>query len=80
MHFGYIATHIKTKTIRKNAIRLWDERNNFIVYNGLNKDKDENIIWFKSKYPSIEFCYNNKAVMIRYWGWLKFDKVVIYGA
>lgn len=33
----------------------------------------------KNKYPNIEFCYNNKCVIIRYWGGLKFDKVVIYG-
>jgi hypothetical protein len=33
----------------------------------------------KNNYPSIEFCYNNKCVIIRYWGGLKFDKVVIYG-
>lgn len=32
----------------------------------------------KNKYPSVELCYNNKAVIIRYWGGLKFDKVVIY--
>lgn len=35
---------------------------------------------FKNKYPSVELCYGNKAVIIRYWGRLKFDKVVIYGA
>ena len=34
----------------------------------------------KNKYPSVEFCYKNKAVLIRYWGGLKFDKVVTYGA
>jgi hypothetical protein len=33
----------------------------------------------KCKFPSVEFCYNNKCVMIRYWGKLKFDKVVIHG-
>lgn len=33
---------------------------------------------FKSKFPSVEFCFKNKAVIIRYWGGLKFDKVVIY--
>ncbi len=34
----------------------------------------------KCKYPSVEICYKNKSVMIRYWGGLKFDKVVLYGA
>jgi hypothetical protein len=29
--------------------------------------------------PSITFCYGNKAITIRYWGKLKFDKVIIYG-
>jgi hypothetical protein len=33
----------------------------------------------KCKIPSVEFCYNNKCVIIRYWGGLKFDKVVFYG-
>jgi hypothetical protein len=33
----------------------------------------------KNKYPSVEFCYNKKCIMIRYWGGLKFDKVVLYG-
>lgn len=33
----------------------------------------------KNNYPSVEFCYNNKCVIIRYWGGLKFDKVVIKG-
>jgi hypothetical protein len=37
------------------------------------------IFHLKDKFPSIEFCYNNKVVIIRYWGGLKFDKVVIYG-
>lgn len=32
----------------------------------------------KDKFPSIEFCYNNKVVIVRYWGGLKFDKVIIY--
>ncbi len=32
----------------------------------------------KSKYPSVEFCNKNKCVIIRYWGWFKFDKVVMY--
>ena len=32
----------------------------------------------KNKYPSVEFCYNNKCIIIRYWGGLKFDKVVFY--
>ena len=32
----------------------------------------------KSKYPNVEFCYNNKCIIIRYWGGLKFDKVVFY--
>lgn len=32
----------------------------------------------KNKYPSVELRYKNKAVIIRYWGGLKFDKVVIY--
>jgi hypothetical protein len=32
----------------------------------------------KCKIPSVEFCYNNKCVIIRYCGGLKFDKVVIY--
>ena len=33
----------------------------------------------KCKIPSVEFCYNNKRVIIRYWGRLKFDKFVFYG-
>ena len=33
----------------------------------------------KCKFPCISFCYNNKCVMVRYWGGLKFDKVVVYG-
>ena len=33
----------------------------------------------KCKIPSVEFCYNNKRVIIRYWGGLKFDKFVFYG-
>ena len=33
----------------------------------------------KNKYPSIEFCYKNKAVMITYWGGIKFTKNVIHG-
>lgn len=37
------------------------------------------IFHLKDKFPSIEFCYNNKVVIIRYWGCLKFDKVIIYG-
>jgi hypothetical protein len=32
----------------------------------------------KSKYPNVKFCYNNKCIIIRYWGRLKFDKVVFY--
>jgi hypothetical protein len=32
----------------------------------------------KNKCPSVEFCYNNKCIIIRYWGGLKFDKVVFY--
>jgi len=32
----------------------------------------------KNKYPSVEFCYNNKAVIITYWGGLKFNKSVIH--
>jgi hypothetical protein len=34
----------------------------------------------KNKYPSVEFCYNNKSVIITYWGGIKFTKRVIYGA
>ena len=34
----------------------------------------------KSKYPNVKFCYNKKCIIIRYWGGLKFDRVVIYGA
>jgi hypothetical protein len=32
----------------------------------------------KCRIPSVTFCYNRKAVTIRYWGKLKFDKTVIY--
>ena len=32
----------------------------------------------KCEIPSITFCYKKKAVTIRYWGKLKFDKVVLY--
>ena len=32
-----------------------------------------------NRYPSVEFCFNNKSVIIRYWGGLKFDKVVLNG-
>ena len=32
----------------------------------------------KSKYPNVKFCYNKKFIIIRYWGRLKFDKVVFY--
>lgn len=32
----------------------------------------------ENKYPSVEFCYKNKAVMITYWGGIKFTKSVIY--
>ena len=34
----------------------------------------------KCRIPSITFCYKNKEVIIRYWGKLKFDKVVLYDA
>jgi len=29
----------------------------------------------KNKYSSVEFCYNNKAVIIRYWRGLKLETV-----
>ena len=32
----------------------------------------------KCKHPSIEFSFKTKAIIIRYWGGLKFDKVTIY--
>jgi hypothetical protein len=52
--------------------------------NGFNNLKTNKIMKvnfdLKNKYPSVEFCYNNKCIMIRYWGGLKFDKVVLYGA
>jgi hypothetical protein len=32
-----------------------------------------------NRYPSVELCYNNKSVIIRHWGGLKFDKVVLNG-
>jgi len=34
----------------------------------------------KCKYPSVEFATKRKSIIIRYWGGLSFDKVVIYGA
>ena len=37
------------------------------------------ILNLKNKYPSVESCYKNKSVIIRYRGKLKFDKVVIFG-
>lgn len=33
----------------------------------------------KCKFPSVTICYHQKCIIIRYWGGLKFDKVVIYG-
>jgi len=33
---------------------------------------------FKCRIPSVEFCFSDKCVIIRYWGKLKFDKVTIY--
>jgi len=45
------------------------------------KLRDVKILYdLKCRIPSITFCYKNKAVTIRYWGKLKFDKVVLYGA
>jgi len=32
----------------------------------------------KNRIPSVEFCFQNKAIIIRYWGKLKFDSVTIY--
>jgi len=32
----------------------------------------------KNKFPSVEFCFKNRAVIIRYWGGLKFNKITIF--
>lgn len=32
----------------------------------------------KNKFPSITFSCRTKAVILRYWGGLKFDKVTIF--
>lgn len=32
----------------------------------------------KNKFPSVKFAFKNRAVIIRYWGGLKFDKITIF--
>ena len=32
----------------------------------------------KDKYPSVEFCFSDKAVLITYWSKLKFTKSTLY--
>jgi hypothetical protein len=51
------------------------------VQNAPKHQREMKILFdLKCRIPSITFCYKNKEVIIRYWGKLKFQKVVLYDA